>query len=1124
MHEGPTEPYEPNTSEDLEDAVLWYLQAVENGERPEVEAFLGRYPHLREELLKFLEDEDLLDDWYEPVRPPILHPVHSEVPPGLFGDYQLIEVIGRGGMGIVYKTKHLKLNRIVALKMIRTDQILTMTDLQRFRSEAESVARLDHPHIIPIYEVDDHHGRPYFTMKLIEGGTVGTRLDEYQLPQLRKKSRKDKKGNVYSRQDIRERKAKIAKLLATIADAVHHAHQRRIIHRDLKPSNILMDEKGTPYVSDLGLAIPIQTKSEKGRGPQNSKPDANDKATQDRSTTQHGQIAGTLNYMAPEQALGRQDLSSAVDVFSLGVILYQLTTGSLPFSEPEDDLRDPAVCYRILEKVRECQPQRPRERNPWAIDKDLEAICLKSMEKKPEDRYVTALALANDLDRYQQGKPVRARPTHIGVRLVKSYRRKPVVGTLWAVLVIGSILGLAVLLRQFRLTRAALAESQRSEYRLGVGTAYIVLKQGLLEHGKTVLEECPENLRNWEWRFLNRWAQGKVVYSPEQESEVRVVACSPDGKLIASASYDGVIKLWDYPTLQEVANFQQEVGEIDSLEFSPDGRWIITASTRDKQIRVWEVSQSKRELKPIPQPQQPVRVEGEVVAFHPNGTLVAVGGGVNKSALALWKFHDGTLRLKKSIKNCGVEIEALSFLVSETGPTHIYVGGAVEDETVRVLSVPELNELRSQNIHTGTYIYALAVHPKGTYFAASTQGTASFWNTKTLEQFHLPSSVNHALCKGIMFSHKGEYLAAVLRGTVTVWSVPQAGRQVFDVRRSQSHLTGLAFHPDDNVLVYPAEKQFALENWKSPHALAVQTFRVSNGPVRDIAFGPHGQYLATVSGDGIVHVRDLSASSKKGRELKATNIVSIAFNPSDASLACGSKDGKVSIYDVNTGNRQSSFAAHSKAVTDLLYQTESTLVTSSEDRTIHVWELSDLVQPRLTIPCPAPVNAIAWNQARKTLAVGGKVTAPLRRYDLSAEDWKNTLRDSPAKDIWSVAYSDDETRLATADVKGFILVWDVRSGERLHKLTGHSGAVYDVAFASGGERLVSAGLDGTVKVWSTITGKEILSLKAVDSDPFARQNFGHALARCLAFDPKGYRLAVGHDDGTVILRDGSPSP
>ncbi len=1120
MPEGSTESYDPNDFDDLEDAVLWYLQAVENGQPPDVETVLARYPHLREQLLQFLDDEDRLDDWIDPLRtsPPDL-PL-SEAPLGPFGGYELIDVVGRGGMGVVYEARDCKLNRVVALKMIRPDQILTMTDLQRFRSEAESVARLDHPHIIPIYEVDDHDGRPYFTMKFVEGGTLATRFEEYQLPRLPKERRPGKKQRPPSSQELRGRKAKIAQLVATIADAVHHAHQRRIIHRDMKPGNILLDDGGTPYVSDFGLAIPIQTKSERTANPPDSKPNEKSQDTQQRTNTHRGQIAGTLNYMAPEQAEGRPDLSSAIDVFSLGVILYQLTTGSLPFSEPKDDPADPDVRIRILARVRECKPQKPRERNPRAIDKDLEAICLKCMQRDPKDRYSTALALVEDLNRYQKGKPVRARPVDFGIRLMKSYRRHPVVGTLWGVLVVGLVFGLVGFIWQFRQIKDHLVKSQRSQYQLGVGTAYRELKQGRLEHAKKLLRACPENLRNWEWNFLNRWAQGNVVYSPEQESEVRVVACSPNGKLIASASYLGVIKLWDYKTLSAVASAEQP-GPIDSLVFSPDGRWIVTACSLDKKIRVWQISPGNRNLIPVSVPQKLAHPEGEVLAFHPKGHLLAVGGGYNQSALALWSFREGKLIQDTRIENCGIdEIFSLSFCVRGSEEPLLYVGGSGED--LRAYRVPTLEERGDRNITTKTLCYALATDPKGRYVATLTQGTASFWDTKTRREFHLPTSVNHALCKGIMFSHTGEYLAGMFKGTITVWSVPQ-GRRLFDVQRSDTDLNGLAFHPDDEVLVFPAGKRFGLEYWKSSNALAVKTFQDSTTPVQDIAFGPGGRHLATVSGDGKVYLRDVSSGLGKSQKLKLEDIVSIAFNPWDGSLACGSKDGKVLIWDVPTAKRRLSFVAHSGPVTDLIYQSENRLITSSEDKTIRIWDLANTQQACSTISSRSPINAMAWSRRLKTLAVGGDILATLQRYDLSRKDWKDLgQRGPPAKDVRSLAYSAGQSLLATADVKGCVILWDARTGQHLRELTGHSGAVYDVAFTADGKRLVSAGLDGTVKIWSTETGQEILNLEAFDRDPFTKKNFGHRAAHCLALDPNGGWLAVGHDDGTVILRDGRP--
>lgn len=270
------------------------------------------------------------------------------------GKYMLLERIARGGMGVVYKAWDTGARRAVALKMIRGGELASEDEVRRFRDEVHAAGKLDHPNIVPIFEVGELDGRPYFTMKLMTGGSLAEHVEEY-------------------RGSFRQ----AAELVETIALAVHHGHQRGVLHRDLKPANILLDEVGRPYVADFGLARSVDNEIR---------------------LTRSAAWVGTPAYMAPEQAGGRtQALTTAADVYSLGVILYELTTGRPPFlGDTSGD---------ILEQVKESPPPDPRsiERR---MDRDLAFICLKCLEKSPEHRYRSAEDLARDLRRYKDGEPI----------------------------------------------------------------------------------------------------------------------------------------------------------------------------------------------------------------------------------------------------------------------------------------------------------------------------------------------------------------------------------------------------------------------------------------------------------------------------------------------------------------------------------------------------------------------------------------------------------------------------------------------------------------------------------------------------------------------------------------------
>ncbi len=371
----------------LEQLMAEYMHSVDRGAPLDRDKLLDEHPELADDLASFFRNQDGIARLAQPLK------AEAAVNPTLdagqtaaagdtvrvryFGEYELLEEIARGGMGVVYKARQSSLGRTVALKMILSGQLASPGDVERFHAEAEAAANLDHPHIVPIYEVGAHEGQHYFTMKLMEGGSLAERLAGQQWP-------------VGSRQ--RERWA--AETIATVARAVHHAHQRRILHRDLKPANILFNARNQPFVTDFGLAKQVAG---------------------DSHLTQTGAIVGTPAYMAPEQAAAKE-LTTAADVYSLGAVLYELLAGRPP-------LRGETPMETLLLVMNQA-PAAPRSLHR-RLDRDLETICLKCLEKEPARRYDSAAALAADLDRWLAGEPIAARAVGNVERVWRWFRRHP---------------------------------------------------------------------------------------------------------------------------------------------------------------------------------------------------------------------------------------------------------------------------------------------------------------------------------------------------------------------------------------------------------------------------------------------------------------------------------------------------------------------------------------------------------------------------------------------------------------------------------------------------------------------------------------------------------------------------
>jgi WD40 repeat protein len=585
--------------------------------------------------------------------------------PESFGDYEILGEIARGGMGVVYRARQVSLNRIVALKMALKGELASPADVQRFRAEAEAAARLDHPNIVPIYEVGEHSGRPYYTMKYIPGGSLA--------------------GDPPAASDRATVRLEVARV-ATVARAVHYAHQRGLLHRDLKPGNILISQR----LSDSGprgqglMAGPAESDSRDASGVFVTDFGLAKRVEGDAAVSQTNAVVGTPGYMAPEQAKADAILTTAVDVWALGAILHERLTGRPPFRG-----ESPLATMRLLV---EADPTPPRSLNP-AIDRDLETIILKCLEKDPSRRYASADALADDLDRWSRGEPILARPISGLERAWRWVRRRPARAATALAPIVGLIAwgigatrvaqseargreaqeALSARLQAANSeTAAALAQARQAlaVNRLHLANQYYQAHN--IAEARRLLDEVPDSARAWEWRYLSRLTHPEEVFVPTP-GPVRCVSSTTAGDRVLTLHDDPAPTaiIWDVNEWSR----QCEVRLSDAADprllavLAPDGKSFATGSSSGE-VRLYDATDGRligrfgrvnSDFVGIPFPQdrsrptapgQPPRSGNDHAAgvvglfFDPSGRHVAAHSG---SELVVWRVTDRVEALRTPI-------------------------------------------------------------------------------------------------------------------------------------------------------------------------------------------------------------------------------------------------------------------------------------------------------------------------------------------------------------------------------------------------------------------------------------------------------------------------------------------
>lgn len=806
MSETPSTPSE--REQRLERILADYLHADEAGQSLDREELLRQHPDLAADLGSFFRNRDAMQRMAEPIKqqapalPETIGPTEAASASvgamiRYFGDYELLEEIARGGMGVVYKAKQISLNRVVALKMILAGQLASAVEVQRFHTEAEAAANLDHPNIVPIYEVGEHDGRHYFSMKLIVPGS-------------------GVKG-----QGSDQRYA--ARMMAVVARAVHYAHQRGIIHRDLKPANILVDEQGQPHITDFGLAKRVEG---------------------DANLSQSGAIVGTPAYMAPEQAAGKKGLTTAADVYSLGAILYELLIGKPPFAG--------ATPIEVLRKVLDKEPSPPRQARP-GIDRDLETICLKCLEKQPEKRYRSAEELAEDLEHWLNGEPITARPVGPMERGWRWCRRNPVVAALTAALILavvsGTVLSTVFGVRATREADRATKEADRAtkQERLTrrhlffahMNLAHEAWKSGnvlrvleLLDQQRPKADE--EDLRSFEWGYLwqqcHRQLKTIVVTTPQRPASA--ISVSPDGRWIAvgitispeveSSDEDTTlneIQLWDatsgglrhtikgaidpkdktrIPRLNQ--QFMEMVFSADSKRFATVAfDYVLNANGSDRtkappQVTIWDTTTMKQRAA-IPLPHFQLR---DRIAFSPDSKRIAAGFTSTQQhqySISVWDIPEGD----KAPVAEGTPIRQRVAFTSDANwgfPCFAFSADGKSLYWSRIRDSVTVTSLSGdgKDATLPVHPWVVKVSPDGKYLTSPKGGLLRLLDAKTGKEVH-------AFPMGAAFFSWDGRMLAVTRGlSVDLWDV-ESKKQLGEIKGHNDSIRAVGFEADGKTVI-----------------------------------------------------------------------------------------------------------------------------------------------------------------------------------------------------------------------------------------------------------------------------------------------------------------------------------
>jgi len=979
-------------------------------------------------------------------------------PPPVFGTYELLEKIGRGGMGVVYKARQRNLKRTVAIKLLVAGAYSSEALLRRFQLEAEAAAGLQHPGIVAVHEFGENDHQPFYAMEYVEGRNL---------------------AEVSGGQPLGPKRA--ATYLKAIAEAVHYAHEHGILHRDLKPSNVLIDQDDRPRITDFGLAKQLHAQSDFSLA---------------------GQMVGSPNYASPEQSGGRlAEVGVASDLYSLGALLYHLLTGRPPFLATS--------VQETLRLVADTDPIPPSTLNP-DVPPDLNTICLKCLEKLPARRYATAQALAEELGRFLRGEPILARPVSATERTWRWGRRHPAIASLAAMVVLALTVTSVVFYTSARRIerardreQAARLEAEQNLYaaNMQVMSRAFTSANGADPRGmrESLNQSRPRpgerDYRGFEWRHFWRRTQSDALATLSGHAHVVDAAFfSPDGRYLATHSLDGTLKLWDAATMRELHSLG---GVAVAGGFTADGGRII-CSKFDNSLVIFDVATGR--AGPALPP------GGRLIAALPDGQHVVVFGPDQRPLLRdLTATSAPAVGKDVPIDTCAV--------VSADGRRAAVAGRPYPG--LLVVDLATGRELAA--LVDPRPVIGLALSPDGQRLvSAGFDGVLKIWDVEhgTLEHT-IAGFVDPAWA--LAFSPDGRSLAAAGNNReLKIWDTT-TWEELEELRGHSTTVRCVAFSPDGARLVSGAEDDSAMV-WptRANHAPEVMT-HLLRGPrfidqTPGIDFSPDSKLLAGTAADGTVKVwRTDTMAEVASYPMDARTVV---FAADGTSVLGASYDGVIRRFMLGTSgpevtlNPRASFA--NWQVDSLTPRERVTFVADrpaqhGECRLCEIPSARDGINAGAILSTPT----IAMAPDGRTMFVGlpqGSVEV----WDVATRQLRFTFL-AHKLNVTALAVSPDGRYLATGSLDNSTKLWDAVTGNSIAVFHVHNRPVWALAFSPDGQTLAAGSCDKEIILCSVPLRQHVAGLSIYFGIPKGYEQE----IRLLRFSPDGTILAAALGDGTL---------